>query len=270
MKKTKHLLTAALCAVLLLALILTAPVAHAEYRDGTYQVAISLGGSGMNHNELLSPTTVRIENGSIYVDLVFHRVTNDHAPQYVSVTTGCGTFTGPSISDTAMTCAFYGVEVPSLGDVSITTVTEAMSQPYEVDYTVHIDDSAIPQTGGSATPSSGDTAALGGSQSSAQSGAAAAQSGSTAAPAPQVTLPDKPTQALPGDVIEPQPTDNLLIAPAPGGAPEEAPAEAVPAETAPAESPDRSAVLYAVIAIVALAAIVGVTLGFRRGKKKGE
>ena len=205
MKKTKHLLTAALCAVLLLALILAAPKAHAEYRDGTYQVPISLGGSGMNHNELLSPTTVRIENGSIYVDLVFHRVTNGEAPKYVSVTTGCGTFTGPSISDTALTCAFYGVEVPSLGDVSITTVTEAMSQPYEVDYTVHIDDSAIPQTGGSATPSSGDTAALGGSQSSAQSGAAAAQSGSTAAPAPQVTLPDKPTQALPGPADRPRP-----------------------------------------------------------------
>lgn len=265
MKKTKHLLTAALCAVLLLALILAAPKAHAEYRDGTYQVPISLGGSGMNHNELLSPTTVRIENGSIYVDLVFHRVTNDHAPQYVSVTTGCGTFTGPSISDTAMTCAFYGVEVPSLGDVSITTVTEAMSQPYEVDYTLYVDDSAIPQTGGAA-PASGDTQ----STTAAQSGTTAAQSGSTAAPAPQVTLPDKPTQALPGDVIEPEMPDGLLIAPAPGGAPEEAPAEAVPAETAPAESPDRSAVLYAVIAIVALAAIVGVTLGFRRGKKKGE
>ena len=268
MKKTKHLLTAALCAVLLLALILTAPPAHAEYRDGTYQTAISLGGSGMNHNELLSPTTVRIENGSIYVDLVFHRVTNDHAPQYASVTTGCGTFTGPSISDTALTCAFYGVEVPSLGDVSITTLTEAMSQPYEVDYTVHIDDSAIPQTGGSTAPASGDTAAPGGSQSSAQSGTTAAQ-GTTAAPAPQVTLPDKPTQALPGDVIEPETPDNLLIAPAPGGAPEAAPAES-PAETAPAESPARSAVLYAVIAIVALAAIVGVALGFRRGKKKGE
>lgn len=268
MKKTKHLLTAALCSLLLLALILTAPPAHAEYRDGTYEVAISLGGSGMNHNELLSPTTVRIENGSIYVDLVFHRATNDHAPQYVSVTTGCGTFTGPSISDTALTCAFYGVEVPSLGDVSITTVTEAMSQPYEVDYTVHIDDSAIPQTGGSTAPASGDTAAPGGSQSSAQSGTTAAQSGS-AAPAPQVTLPDKPTQALPGDAIEPEAPGDLLIAPAPGGAPEEAPTES-PAETAPAESPNRSAVLYAVIAIVALAAIVGVTLGFRRGKKKGE
>ncbi len=268
MKKTKHLLAAALCSLLLLALILTAPAAHAEYRDGTYEVAISLGGSGMNHNELLSPTTVRIENGSIYVDLVFHRVTNDHAPQYASVTTGCGTFTGPSISDTALTCAFYGVEVPSLGDVSITTLTEAMSQPYEVDYTVHIDDSAIPQTGGSTAPASGDTAAPGGSQSSAQSGTTAAQ-GTTAAPAPQVTLPDKPTQALPGDVIEPETPDNLLIAPAPGGAPEAAPAES-PAETAPAESPARSAVLYAVIAIVALAAIVGVALGFRRGKKKGE
>lgn len=266
MKKTKHLLSAALCSLLLLALILTAPPAHAEYRDGTYQAAISLGGSGMNHNELLSPTTVRIENGSIYVDLVFHRVTNDHAPQYVSVTTGCGTFTGPSISETALTCAFYGVEVPSLGDVSITTVTEAMSQPYEVDYTLHIDDADIPQTGGSAAPASGDTAALGGSQSSAQSGTTAAQSGSTAAPAPQVTLPDKPTQALPGDVIEPEAADDLLIAPAPGGAPEEASA----AETAPAESPARSGVLYIVIAIVALAAIVGVTLGFRRGKKKGE
>ena len=265
MKKTKRLLTAALCAMLLLALILTAPPAHAEYRDGTYQAAISLGGSGMNHNELLSPTTVRIENGSIYVDLVFHRVTNDHAPQYVSVTTGCGTFTGPSVSDTAMTCAFYGVEVPSLGDVSITTVTEAMSQPYEVDYTLYVDDSAIPQTGGAA-PASGDTQ----STTAAQSGTTAAQSGSTAAPAPQVTLPDKPTQALPGDVIEPEMPDGLLIAPAPGGAPEEAPAEAPAAETAPAESPDRSAVLYAVIAIVALAAIVGITLGFRRGKKKGE
>ena len=268
MKKTKHLLAAALCSLLLLALILTAPAAHAEYRDGTYEVAISLGGSGMNHNELLSPTTVRIENGSIYVDLVFHRVTNDHAPQYASVTTGCGTFTGPSISDTALTCAFYGVEVPSLGDVSITTVTEAMSQPYEVDYTVYIDDSAIPQTGGSAA-ASGDTAAPGGSQSSAQSGAAAAQ-GTTAAPAPQVTLPDKPTQALPGDAIEPETPDGLLIAPAPGGATEDAPAEAPAAETAPAESPDRSGVLYIVIAIVALAAIVGVALGFRRGKKKGE
>lgn len=265
MKKTKHLLTAALCAVLLLALILAAPKAHAEYRDGTYQAAISLGGSGMNHNELLSPTTVRIENGSIYVDLVFHRVTNDHAPQYVSVTTGCGTFTGPSISDTAMTCAFYGVEVPSLGDVSITTVTEAMSQPYEVDYTVHIDDSAIPQTGGSA-PASGDTAAPGGSQSTAQSSTTPAAQSSTAAPAPQVTLPDKPTQALPGDAIEPEASGGLLIAPAPGGAPDEAPA----AETAPAESPAPSGVLYIVIAIVALAAIVGVTLGFRRGKKKGE
>lgn len=266
MKKTKHLLTAALCAVLLLALILAAPKAHAEYRDGTYQAAISLGGSGMNHNELLSPTTVRIENGSIYVDLVFHRVTNDHAPQYVSVTTGCGTFTGPSISDTAMTCAFYGVEVPSLGDVSITTVTEAMSQPYEVDYTLYVDDSAIPQTGGSTAPSSGDTQ----STTAAQSGTTAAQSSTTpAAPAPQVTLPDKPTQALPGDVIEPEMPDGLPIAPAPGGAPEEAPAES-PAETAPAESPAPSGVLYAVIAIVALAAIVGITLGFRRGKKKGE
>lgn len=269
MKKTKHLLTAALCAVLLLALILAAPKAHAEYRDGTYQVPISLGDSGMNHNELLSPTTVRIENGSIYVDLVFHRVTNGEAPKYDSVTTGCGTFTGPSISETALTCAFYGVEVPSLGDVSITTVTLAMSQPYKVDYTVHIDDSSIPQTGGSAAPASGDTQSTTAAQSgttAAQSGSTAAQSGSAAAPAPQVTLPDKPTQALPGDAIEPETPGDLLIAPAPGGAPDEAPA----AETASAESPARSAVLYSVIAIVALAAIVGVTLGFRRGKKKGE
>lgn len=257
MKKTKHLLAAALCSLLLLTLILTAPAAHAEYRDGTYEVPISLGGSGMNHNELLSPTTVRIENGSIYVDLVFHRATNDHAPQYVSVTTGCGTFTGPSISDTALTCAFYGVEVPSLGDVSITTVTEAMSQPYEVDYTLYVDDSDIPQTG-AAAPSSGDTQ----STTAAQNGTTAAQSGSAAAPAPQVTLPDKPTQALPGDVIEPETPDGLLIAPAPGGAPEEAPAEGS-AEAAPAESPARSGVLYIIIAIAALA--IG-----RRWKKKGE
>lgn len=264
MKKTKHLLAAALCSLLLLALILTAPPAHAEYRDGTYEVPFSIGGLG-RHNVAWSTATVTVEGGRYYLTFTIERVDPlTNPPQYDWLSTDCGTFT-PSLNDAAFTCTFSGVEVSHLGSIAVTAQTSGMSQPYQVDYTLYVDDADIPQTGAAI---SGDTAALGGSQSSAQSGAAAAQ-GDTAAPAPQVTLPDKPTQALPGDAIEPEASGDLLIAPAPGGAPEEAPAES-PAETAPAESPAPSGVLYIIIAIVALAAIVGVTLGFRRGKKKGE
>ncbi|MBQ7464995.1 MAG: hypothetical protein IJS55_00580 [Oscillospiraceae bacterium] len=265
MKKTKHLLAAALCALLLLALILTAPPAHAEYRDGTYEVPFSIGGLG-RHNVAWPTATVTVEGGRYYLTFTIERVDpRTHAPQYDWLSTDCGTFT-PSLNDAAFTCTFSGVEVSHLGSIAVTAQTSGMSQPYEVDYTLYVDDSAIPQTGSAAA--SGDTAAPGGSQSSAQSGTPAAQ-GTTAAPAPQVTLPDKPTQALPGDAIEPEAPGDLLIAPAPGGAPEEAPAES-PAETAPAESPAPSGVLYIIIAIVALAAVAGVVLGFRRGKKKGE
>ena len=145
------LIRKALC-VLLAALMVTAAAALAapsawaeDYEDGDYSVSIDLGESGMNHNTLASPTTVHIENGKIYVDLVFKRVKSaDHAPQYTQVSTDCGTYTNPEIDNGALTCTFRYVQVSHLGSVTIYTITEAMSQPYEVDYVIYIDDSGIP------------------------------------------------------------------------------------------------------------------------------
>ncbi len=160
MKRVKRLLCAALAAVTLLAAAaFTAPRAYAEdYEDGTYTVSFSMDGLG-RHNVAWSTATVHIEGGAIYVDFTLERVDpRDHAPQYDYLTTPCGTYY-PTSDDATYTCTFSWVQVPHLGRVDVAAMTSAMSQPYEVEYVLHIDDAGIPvkQTQQPSTPSAPST-----------------------------------------------------------------------------------------------------------------
>lgn len=123
----------------------TSPSASAaEYEDGVYSVSVSMLGDG-SRNTVVSPTTVYIEDGNIYADIVFVRTTSPwHAPVYVSLTTAYGTYTDPVIDESNYTCAFYHVYIDSLGEIPFSAVTEAMSMPHSVDYAVYIDPDAVP------------------------------------------------------------------------------------------------------------------------------
>ncbi len=130
--------------VLLGFLVPAAPaVLAAEYEDGVYQVPFSVDGLG-RHNIAWSTATVHVAGGSLTIDFTFERVDpRDHAPQYDFLVTSLGTFY-PVLNDETYTCTFSGVQIESLGTVNVSAQTSAMSQPYPLDYTLHIDDSSIP------------------------------------------------------------------------------------------------------------------------------
>ena len=147
MKTIKRILCVMLSAFLICAgAALFAQNASADgYADGTYSASVRMQGEGW-HNSIVSPTTVYIENGEIYADIVFVRTSAPlHAPAYASVTTSYGTFKNPVVDETNYTCAFYRVHIDNLGEFTFSAVTEAMSQPYSVEYTIYIDPSGIPE-----------------------------------------------------------------------------------------------------------------------------
>ena len=146
MRLSKKILGVILSALVLCAgfSLLFPPASAAEYEDGVYSVGVSTLGEGW-HNTIVSPTTVYIEDGNIYTDIVFLRTSTPlHAPVYVSLTTAYGTYTDPVINESNYTCAFYHVRIDSLGEIPFSAVTEAMSMPYSVDYSVYIDPDAVP------------------------------------------------------------------------------------------------------------------------------
>ena len=123
----------------------TPAAAAGKYVDGTYTIGCQLTGEEW-HNTLASPTTLYVEDGNLYVDIVFKRVTAPlHAPRYDSLTTAYGTYF-PEMNEDALTCTFYHVQIPDLGYQDVATVTSAMSQPYEVVYTVFFDPTGVPLT----------------------------------------------------------------------------------------------------------------------------
>lgn len=146
MRMSKRILCILFSALILCAgfSLITPSASAAEYEDGVYSVSVSTLGEGW-HNSIVSPTTVYIEGGNIYTDIVFVRTTSPwHAPVYVSLTTAYGTYTDPVIDESNYTCAFYHVHIDSLGEIPFSAVTEAMSMPYSVDYAVYIDPDAVP------------------------------------------------------------------------------------------------------------------------------
>ena len=145
MKNIRQVLCALLTAMLLLTVsAFSATDAYAaDYQDGDYTVGFSVDGLG-RHNVAWDTATVHVKDGKLYVDFTLERVDpRDHAPQYDWLKTACGTYT-PIVNDAEFTATFTGVQVPNLGRVDVTVQTSAMSQPYEVDYVLHIDDSKIP------------------------------------------------------------------------------------------------------------------------------
>ncbi len=123
----------------------TPAAAAGKYVDGTYTIACRLTGEEW-HNTLVSPATLYVEEGNLYVDIVFKRVTAPlHAPRYDSLTTAYGTY-APETDEEACTCTFRHVQIPDLGYQDVATVTSAMSQPYEVVYTVFFDPTGVPLT----------------------------------------------------------------------------------------------------------------------------
>lgn len=192
MKIIKKLTTILFALMIIAAAVLVPRAAYAKtYKNGTYKVAVELSASGMNHNKLLSPASLTVSDGKYYIDLVFKRVKGDGAPQYTSMTTACGTFTERSLDESAQTCTFKGVQIPEAGDFDVTTVTEAMSQPYEVEYTISVDASGIPEADEvTATTSADDDSSNNGSDNDSSDTATAVASSDG------VTLPEKPTAPL--------------------------------------------------------------------------
>lgn len=206
MRKIKYMLCAVLTAALLLSVCaLTAAQAYAaEYQDGDYTVPITLL-TESKHNTVISPTTVHIENGNIYVDIAFQRKGENEMPQMASLTSDCGTYTKPEVNETNRSNTFYRVQVSSLGSVDVTVVTEAMSQPYEIDYTVFIDATSIPLKSES-SPEPDPTPA----PEPAPAPAPTPTPAPTPAPAPAPTPTPAPTPAptpTPTPTPEPTPTD---------------------------------------------------------------
>lgn len=191
MRIIKKTTTIVFTLIILAAAVALTPDAYAKtYKNGIYKVTVELSASGMNHNKLVSPATLTVKDGNYYIDLVFKRVKGDGAPQYTSMTTACGTFTERSLDEGAQTCTFKGVQIPDAGDFDVTTVTEAMSQPYEVDYTISVDASGIPEADEVTT-----TTAVS-SGNSGESEEDNAGSATAVASSDGVTLPEKPTAPL--------------------------------------------------------------------------
>lgn len=114
-----------------------------QYPNGTYSVPVSLSGGSMGHNNVASPCTVTIENGNIYADIIFKRVTPPwHAPRYEWLRTSKGTVM-PVVDEANYTNTFYRVPIESLGSVPITTLSSAMSEAHEINYTLYFDPNSI-------------------------------------------------------------------------------------------------------------------------------
>lgn len=134
---------AALVFLFALSLSVVPQTAAADYEDGSYSVPVSVTGLG-RHNILWSTAAVTVENGEIYADITFERVDpRDHAPQFDWLKTSLGTFS-PEIDDASFTCTFRRVRIADFGSVDVTLQTSAMSQPYELEYTLQFDGSSVP------------------------------------------------------------------------------------------------------------------------------
>ncbi len=145
MKKTLSAARVVAALVFLLALSVSAMPqrAAAVYEDGSYTVPVSAEGLG-RHNTLWSSASVTVEDGAIYADVTFERVDpRDHAPQFDWLRTSLGTFT-PEIDDASFTCTFRRIRIADFGSVDVTIQTSAMSQPYELEYTLIFDGSSVP------------------------------------------------------------------------------------------------------------------------------
>lgn len=161
MKVSKNLKKITFALLLTFCLAIFAPVASfaASYQDGTYSVPVSLSGGSMGHNDIVSPCTVTVSGGVPYATLVFKRVKAPwHAPQYEWLSTSMGTVY-PSVNESNYTNTFSNVPLPSLGAVSVTTLTSAMSDQHEITYSLYFDPSSVPAIGESGSSSQSSTAA---------------------------------------------------------------------------------------------------------------
>ena len=155
MKVSKNLKKITFALLLTFCLAIFAPFASfaAAYQDGTYSVPVSLSGGSMGHNDIVSPCTVTVSGGVPYATLVFKRVKAPwHAPQYEWLSTSMGTVY-PSVNESNYTNTFSNVPLPSLGAVSVTTLTSAMSDQHEITYSLYFDPSSVPTIGGSGSSS---------------------------------------------------------------------------------------------------------------------
>ena len=130
--------------ILAVLLILQAvPSFAANYADGTYTVPFSMDGLG-RHNVAHDTATAYVEDGKLYVDFTLERVDpRDHAPQYDWFQSSLGKVV-PVADDASFTTSIKRLPVPNFGSVAVSAETSAMSQPYEIEYTMHVDDSNIP------------------------------------------------------------------------------------------------------------------------------
>ena len=155
MKLKKNLKKITFALLLTFCLAIFAPFASfgASYQDGTYNVPVSLSGGSMGHNDVVSPCTVTVSGGVPYATLVFKRVKAPwHAPQYEWLSTSMGTVY-PSVNESNYTNTFSNVPLPSLGAVSVTTLTSAMSDQHEITYSLYFEPSSVPTRGGSGSSS---------------------------------------------------------------------------------------------------------------------
>ena len=236
---------AALLALILLFALMAAPAARAAYADGTYTVSVSIEGLG-RHNVLWSAATLHVEGGSLYIDVTFERVDPaTHAPQYDWMQTSLGRVT-PVKNDETCLCTFYRLPIPSLGNVPVTVLSSAMSQPYEIEYTLKIDGSSVPlaeETTSEPEPSAEPTPDS--AETPAPTEAPPATAEPTAEPAPEPTdepsaepAPEQPeeTPELPIEPTEPDapdapaPDDPVILTP-------DLPTDAPPAPSGDIEHP---------------------------------
>ncbi|MBR5115402.1 MAG: hypothetical protein IK101_08950 [Oscillospiraceae bacterium] len=263
---------AALLALVLLLALMAAPEAHAVYADGTYTVPVSIEGLG-RHNVLWSAATLHVEGGSLYIDVTFERVDPaTHAPQYDWMQSSLGRVNPVKNDDTCL-CTFYRLPIPSLGNVPVTVLSSAMSQPYEIDYTLKIDGSSVPLAEGpasepepSAEPTPEPTAEPAPTPAPTVEPTAAPTATPTAVPTaaptpvptpaetpiptpeqpPEPDLPDEPDAPADG-TDSPAPSDAVILTPdlptdapdyAPDAEPEHPGTPEAPTEPSPVPAPD--------------------------------
>ncbi len=216
-------------AVLLSCCALTALAAE-DYADGTYTVPFSMDGLG-RHNKAWTSATVHVEGGKLYVDFTIERLDpRTQPPQYDWLKTEFGTYK-PTLNNDNFTCTFSRVQVPHLGSVDVTAQTSAMSQPYEVEYTINIDGSSIP-----ARPAAVETTAPAPSPTPSVPPVEVSPSPST----PVTTSPEPSTPVSPAP--SPSTPTPPVSEPSPAPAPSPAPSPAAQAEpsSAPAIEPSAS------------------------------
>ncbi len=141
MNVMKRTFVALFAALALLCAAIPAAFAATVYEDGSYTASLTFEG-GTGRIVWNSPVAVTVEGGVLYADLVMSKPGGD-TPSVEWMEYNGVRYTA-QVDANAKTCSFYRVPVTDPARMAVSANTTAMSSEHVVDYTLHLNVSAIP------------------------------------------------------------------------------------------------------------------------------